>query len=90
MEHTFYIIVLTAENKIFEGRIVSLIAPGENGYLGVLANHASFVTTLKKGLLTLKDNHGKELAIQSNSTGILDVHHNETTVILDNAAMLPN
>jgi len=41
--------VLTEAGVILEDQAVSVIAPGEVGYLGILSNHAPLVTTLVPG-----------------------------------------
>ena len=39
---------------VLDEEVVSVIAPGAAGYLGVLANHAPILTTLKHGTLQVK------------------------------------
>jgi len=40
----------------FSGRATALVAPGAEGYLGVLPGHTPLVTSLKKGALTFVAN----------------------------------
>ena len=74
--------VLTSEGLALEDRAVSVVAPGEAGYLGVLRNHAPLVTTLKPGLLTWRrlggDTHRWYLG-----AGLLEVAHNQLTILTD-------
>jgi F-type H+-transporting ATPase subunit epsilon len=37
----------------FHGRVTSVIAPGTEGYLGVLPGHVPLVTSLKAGVVTV-------------------------------------
>lgn len=37
----------------FQGRVTSVIAPGTEGYLGVLPGHIPLVTSLQPGIVTV-------------------------------------
>jgi len=54
MDATFNLKMLTPARTAFEGDVVSIVAPGGAGYLGVLAHHAPLITTLKDGELTIR------------------------------------
>jgi len=41
--------ILTPQGRSFEGRVLSVVAPGREGHFGVMAGHAPFMTTLKEG-----------------------------------------
>lgn len=51
MAATYHFRILTPSTKVLDEEVVSMVAPGEAGYLGVLANHAPIVTTLTNGTL---------------------------------------
>ncbi len=77
--------LITPQSVVFEGEVVSLVAPGGAGSLGVLANHAPLVTTLSPGRLmvtvptvTAPEGESKSFEI---GAGFLDVFKNEVTVI---------
>ena len=53
MATPFHVTVLTPERTIFEGEAIHLLAPGSEGYLGVLAHHAPLLTSLRPGLLEI-------------------------------------
>jgi len=67
---------------VLDETVESFIAPGTEGYLGVLRNHAPLVTGLIPGKLTVTDLGGKvvEYAI---SGGFLEVRRNVATVLTD-------
>ena len=48
MEATFNFKMLTPNRTAFDGEVVSIVAPGGAGYLGVLAHHAPIISTLKR------------------------------------------
>jgi len=68
---------------VYEGRVSSLIAPGELGYLGVLANHAALITNLIPGKISFRDGSNKLTTIDSKGKGFLEVLNNNATLLLD-------
>jgi len=80
----FKMSVVTPERIIYEENVVSIIAPGEVGYLGIMSNHAPIITSLKPGKLTVKDGSGKEIRLAV-SGGFLENSNNVCTVLADSA-----
>ena len=74
--------ILTPNRKALDESVVSIVAPGEAGYLGVLANHAPLITTLKRGTLTVKFEDGREDEYEI-SGGILKVAKNEAILLTE-------
>ena len=74
--------VLTQEGLVTEDRAVSVIAPGEPGYLGILRNHAPLVTTLKPGTLTWRHAAGDRV-VRRIGSGLLEVVHNRVTILTE-------
>jgi F-type H+-transporting ATPase subunit epsilon len=75
--------ILSSDKKIFEGDLQSLVAPGEIGYLGVLADHAPLMTTLIPGKITMRNAAGKTTALDSKTGGFLEIMKNKATILLD-------
>ena len=86
MAATFRLQVATPERPVFAGRARSLIAPGAEGYLGVLANHAAMVALLSIGDLTVWAEDGTETHVAVNG-GVLEVSGNTATVLADTAEL---
>ena len=80
MADTITLRVLTAEGMILEEQAVSVIAPGEVGYLGMLRNHAPLVTTLVPGTLTWRRPDGTQRTRRI-GRGLLEVWHNRVTLL---------
>lgn len=80
--HTYHLIITTPEEVIFDGTVISLIAPGGAGYLEILANHAPIITTLNKGTVTLKDENNQKTFYQITG-GLLEVAKNEASLLAD-------
>ncbi len=72
--------VLTEAGVAIEDQAVSIVAPGEVGYLGVLRNHAPLVTTLRPGTLSWKRSDGRRRALLV-GTGLLEVARNRCTLL---------
>ena len=74
--------VLTHEGIALDEQAVSVIAPGEVGYLGMLKNHAPLVTTLQPGTLTWQRPSGERLTAKVGA-GLLEVARNQVTILTD-------
>jgi F-type H+-transporting ATPase subunit epsilon len=72
--------IVTPEKIFYEDEITSLIAPGSEGYLGVLTDHAPLITALVPGKLTVKDHENQELLF-SVGGGFLEVLKNHVTIL---------
>lgn len=77
----FQLQIVTQERVIFDDRVTSIIAPGELGYLGVLAHHAPLLTTLKRGKLTICQDSRQQVFLLE--TGFLEVQRNLATLLTD-------
>jgi F-type H+-transporting ATPase subunit epsilon len=81
MAREFRLQVYTQERKVIDEPVTSIIAPGEDGYLGVLADHAPLITTLGDGTLTIR--RGETEREFHVSGGFLEVVENVATVLAD-------
>lgn len=72
--------VLTEAGVAIEDQAVSVVAPGEVGYLGVLRNHAPLVTTLTSGTLAWRRPDGSREARRIGA-GLLEVAENRVTLL---------
>ncbi len=86
MAATFRLQVATPEKPVFSGQARSLVAPGAEGYFGVLANHAPMVALLAVGDLTVWAGDGTETHVAVNG-GVLEVSGNSVTVLADTAEL---
>lgn len=83
MEKTFNLEIITLQNSVYSGKVVSLVVPAELGYLGVLALHAPLVANLTAGKITLRRESGEKLFFISQKKGFLQVLKNNVTVLLE-------
>jgi F-type H+-transporting ATPase subunit epsilon len=78
----FKLSAVTPEKVVFEQDVSSIIAPGIEGYLGVLTNHAPIITPLTAGRFEVKDASGKHTEYFI-SGGFLEVSNNVATILAD-------
>ena len=78
--------VLTEAGVAFEEAAVSIVAPGELGYLGILRNHAPLITTLRTGTLRWKTSDGHE-SRRSIGDGVLEIRDNACTILTSSAQL---
>lgn len=82
MAELFHLSVLTPEASVLEADVVSVVAPGSEGYLGILAHHAPLITALVPGKLSVKDAEGRE-NVYALSGGFLEVSDNKAVILAD-------
>ena len=76
--------IVSAEEEIFSGDVVMVVATGEMGELGIAPRHAPLITRLKPGKLVLTLPSGEKLDIVVGG-GILEVQPQVVSVLADTA-----
>ena len=79
---SFTLKVVTPTEVFFEGPVVHVLAPGAVGYLGILKDHAPFLTTIGKGDLTFRGPDGISRTLKVEG-GFLEVLKNRVLVLTD-------
>ena len=81
--------IVSAEEEIFHGEVVMVVATGEMGELGIAPRHAPLITRLKPGklVLTLVDGDKIDIVV---SGGILEVQPQVITILADTAIRAEN
>jgi F-type H+-transporting ATPase subunit epsilon len=75
--------IITAERKIFSDTVSVVVAPGADGELGILPDHAPLLTTLQPGeLKIIKEGEESFIAI---SGGFIEVLGDKVIVLADTA-----
>jgi F-type H+-transporting ATPase subunit epsilon len=74
--------ILTPEATLFEGEATFVYLPGSDGSLGLLNRHAPLISSLKKGTVRLKDQHGKEQKFEVKG-GTVEVNSNKVIILVD-------
>jgi F-type H+-transporting ATPase subunit epsilon len=73
--------VVTQDRALYEGDADMVVAPGTQGELGILPNHAPLLTTLGFGVLRVQHQEGEE--VFAIAGGILEVRPDVITVLAD-------
>ena len=74
--------IVTPNELYFEGPVQHVMAPGYDGNLGILENHAAFATPITKGALTYRNEKGQTHAVKVEG-GFLEVLKNRVLVLTD-------
>jgi F-type H+-transporting ATPase subunit epsilon len=78
--------VISPERVLFEGQATSVLAPGHDGELGILSNHAPLMTVLGNGVLSLQGDGGAQrFQVEG---GFLQVVDNVVRVVTETATPL--
>lgn len=83
MGKNFNLTIVTPEKIAYQGAAMSLVAPCENGYLGVLADHAPLAANTKDGKITIKEPSGAKVSFLCRGTGFLEVLKNNVSIVVD-------
>lgn len=73
--------IITLEKVVFSGDVESVVVPGAEGQLGILANHASLMSILSTGLIRLIS-EGNEVRFNVDG-GFIEVNKNSVTILAD-------
>jgi F-type H+-transporting ATPase subunit epsilon len=82
MAKTLQVDIVSAEQSIYSGEALMVIAPGEAGELGILPEHIPLITRIKPGTIRIKPVTGEEEVIYV-SGGMMEVQPDVVTVLAD-------
>ena len=83
MAKTFHVDIVSAEQAVYSGEAELLIAPGEAGQLGILAEHTPLLTRIKPGMVRIKVPGQAEEEVIYVSGGMMEVQPDVVTVLAD-------
>jgi F-type H+-transporting ATPase subunit epsilon len=81
--NTLHVEIVTAERELYNGEAEMVSAPGTNGRMGILPEHAPLLTTLTPGALRITLRGAEEDIFVSG--GFLEVSNNSVAVLADAA-----
>lgn len=84
MENKLFLEIVTPEGKIFSNSVKSVQAPGSEGELGILANHAPIITMLNPGVIEIVGLDEKKDMVAIN-WGYLKVEETKVSILADGA-----
>ena len=84
MTNKFDLSIISAESKVFEGKVENILVPGMVGDFLVLLNHAPCISSIRPGFLEFSEGKGKNKRYFV-SGGIVEVIDNIVSVLVDSA-----
>lgn len=73
--------IVTPERRVIDTEVDSVTVPTASGEAGILGRHAPLISALKPGVLSYAlKGHVEKLAV---STGFVEVHHDQISVLTD-------
>ncbi|MDP6624918.1 MAG: ATP synthase F1 subunit epsilon [Nitrospinota bacterium] len=81
---TFKLEIITPSKAAYSKDVESITAPGSEGYLGILPQHAPLITSLKEGQLKILESQETEILINIRE-GFMEVLNNKVVVLVDEA-----
>lgn len=81
---TFKLEIVTPEQIVLKSDSSSIVVPGAEGSLGILADHAPLMAELIPGVVYMKDAEGKETTYAL-SGGFMEVSSNSVRILADTA-----
>jgi F-type H+-transporting ATPase subunit epsilon len=71
--------IITPDRIAFRGEASHILAPTENGYIGILPGHTPMMATLSEGTLQIVGNTTQEFPVEA---GLLKVRANSVQILL--------
>ena len=86
MASQIFLSVVAPDKAVFEANVNSIVAPGTEGYFGVMAGHVPLIASLKPGLLEFTDANSVHHLVYVGG-GFAEVQPDKVTVLADEAEM---
>lgn len=86
MANSFKLSVVAPDRTVFEDEVTSIVAPGVEGYLGVMAGHEPIIAALRSGVVELMDKANVRLHLAVTG-GFLEVSDNQAIILADDARL---
>lgn len=80
--------LMTPEGIVYAGEVISMVAPGASGKLGILYQHMPLLCLMKSGTLVCLEKGGSWLHFEIGE-GVLDVTPDGVDIMVDRAERVP-
>ena len=80
MPSTYNLEIITPQGIALTSQVVHTLVPAENGFVGVLANHAPYVTSSPGGRFEIREPGGAEKHFKA-GPGFFEVAHNKASFL---------
>lgn len=85
MARTFHFRIVTREGVKFDAPVVYVRLHAQDGYFGVMANHAPLIAVLTPGDLIITEQPGRTPRLYAAGAGVVEVRENEVTALVETA-----
>ena len=75
--------IVSQDNMVYEGDVDIVVLPGADGEMGILPNHAPLLTTLKYGIIKVREGGVEEIFTVAG--GVAEIQPDIVTVLADAA-----
>jgi F-type H+-transporting ATPase subunit epsilon len=76
--------IISPDNKLYAGEILSIRVPGTKGSFMILKNHAPIISTLEHGMIDIVEESGKKNSFEVDG-GVIEAKNNKIIVLAENA-----
>jgi F-type H+-transporting ATPase subunit epsilon len=83
LKDTMKVDIVSAEEMIYSGRAKVIVAPGQDGELGIFPGHSQLLASLKPGEIRLYSAEGEESFNYYVSGGFIEIQPYHVTVLAD-------
>ena len=73
--------VSKVDAPIFDGEVASVVVPGVDGEMEILAHHTALISPLKEGTIIIKKTDGESETHDIHS-GTLEISNNHATILI--------
>ena len=84
MTNKFRLTIISAESKVFEGKVENVLVPGMVGDFLVLSNHSPCISSIRPGFLEFSEGSSSKQRYFV-SGGIIEVINNTVSILVDSA-----
>ncbi len=74
--------IISPDNNLYKGEIVSIRVPGSKGSFQILSNHAPIISTLEKGSIEIREKDGKSASFNIDG-GVIEAKNNKIIVLAE-------
>jgi F-type H+-transporting ATPase subunit epsilon len=85
MSNTLNLDIITPDDKVFDGDVLSVIVPGTKGSFQVKYNHAPIISTLSKGPIQVETEAGMRV-FNALEDGVIEVLNNQIIILCEKIA----
>lgn len=83
---SFSLSIVAPDRTVFDGTVNSVLAPGTDGYFGIMAGHVPLIASLKPGILEYTAEDGTHHNVYVGG-GFIETNGNRASILADEAQL---